>query len=231
MKRFFLQKHIDYFLILVFFVIPPIFTTGTAEYSAAAPVLALLIHAALCAYIICKIKFSTEKQPFRIDRKLILSRAIVTFVALCMLIMNSFAWNAAATVTAATGIFNTESSEIVKIVPEGAAEIAYTVLSLLIAALYEELLYRWFLPEEIKYIFSSDSTMSKSKQTAKTLRILFEILIILLFALGHRYLGIWAVLNAFTAGCILRFICVRTDSVISGFIAHFAYNLLLLFIF
>lgn len=234
MRHSFLQKHIDYILIFAFFAIPPVFSTGEAEYSPAAPVLALFVHAALCAYIICKTKLSNEKahvNTAKIDTAFVLRRAAAAILALCMLMANSFAWNAAASAIASSGVFSAEQSEFVKIVPEGAADIAYSVLSLFVAALYEELLYRRFFPGELKYVFESDSPIGAKPQLSKILRIAFELAIILLFALGHRYLGVWAVLNAFTAGCVLRFFCIRTGSVISGFVAHFAYNLLMLFVF
>ncbi|MCR4939391.1 MAG: CPBP family intramembrane metalloprotease [Treponemataceae bacterium] len=108
--------------------------------------------------------------------------------------------------------------EIEKIMPVGISETIYTVLCFSISALYEELLYRQFLPDE-----------SLSMIPSKHLRLPVEILIVLLFALGHIYLGIWAVMNAFVAGCLLRFFCVKTASFLSGFIAHFIYNLIVFF--
>ena len=228
MKRFFLQKHIDYLIILVLFVIPPVFASGEASsFSPAAPFLSLLLHCALCAYIICKNRFvsevneASEKRPLQINTKLVTVCAIVAILAFCMLMMNSFAWNVAAGVFGANQVNQTIHNDISKIMPVGAAETAYSVVSLLVAALYEELLYRRFLPDEAKSFLPASLKV----------RIVAEILIIAVFALGHRYLGVWAVLNAFTAGCILRFFCVRTGSVVPGFVAHFVYNLIMFFVF
>ena len=222
MNTNFLKKHADFFLIIAFFAIPPIFSSSQNigqkieqisdqhAFSPAAPVSTFLLQSALSLYILIKMKFG--KKDFK--SFFFLS----SFSILCLLLLNATVWNFIA------GFFSSSSqNEIKKILPEGFWTICYICLSLFVSALYEELLYRKFIPDETISFVLQDKSLHY--------RIISEILIILIFALGHRYLGVWAVLNAFTAGCILRFFCIRTGSFISGFIAHLIYNLIVFFAF
>lgn len=222
MNTNFLKKHADFFLIIAFFAIPPIFSSSQNieqnieqisdqhAFSPAAPISTFLLQSALSLYILFKMKFGKKdiKSFFFLS----------SFSILCLLLLNATVWNFIA------GFFSSSSqNEIKKIIPEDFWTIFYICLSLFVSALYEELLYRKFIPDE---------TISFTLQDKSLLyRIISEILIILIFALGHRYLGVWAVLNAFTAGCILRFFCIRTGSFISGFIAHLIYNLIVFFLY
>jgi membrane protease YdiL (CAAX protease family) len=213
MKTDFLQKHADFFLIFVFFAIPPVLNNSQPSFSPAMPLLSLIVYVALSIYILIKNKFG--KTDFR-------SFSVVTsFALLCMLLLNAKIWDLA------TILFSESQSEVTKTISEGFLENAYIVFSLFVSALYEELLFRHFLPESA---YSFVKSFSKQTGNAKIARICVEISIIMIFALGHRYLGIWAVLNAFTAGCILRFFCIRTGSFISGFVAHFVYNVIVFFL-
>ncbi|MCF0126639.1 MAG: CPBP family intramembrane metalloprotease [Clostridia bacterium] len=53
-----------------------------------------------------------------------------------------------------------------------------------------------------------------------------EIISLILFALGHIYLGLLAVINAAFAYFILRLCYKKTGSLIPGITAHFIYNIL-----
>ena len=48
----------------------------------------------------------------------------------------------------------------------------------------------------------------------------------ILFALCHRYLGLFAVLNAFSAHIVLRLMFFRTSSPVLNYSVHFFYNIL-----
>jgi len=205
MRKSFLTNHFDYLLILIFFVIPPIFSTGQGEYSPQAPIAALLLRLLISSYIIFKYKTKGESL------KKLSFPAVISILGL--LLTNGLFWNFLA------ALFETGKEKIVKVPPESVTGIIYALISLIIAALYEELLYRQYLPDESLSIIPN-----------KSLRLPMEILLILLFALGHSYLGVWAVLNAFTAGCLLRFFCKKTGSFLSGFIAHFLYNGIVFFL-
>lgn len=229
MKDNFLQKHADFFILLAAFAIPPVFNSGQnigqisgqASYSAAAPIPILLLYGAVCSYVLFKMKFGLKDFRAFSVKSFFAKILVMTISLVCLLILNAMLWNFMA------GYFSSEQLEIEKVMPDGAFSRIHVVISLFIAALYEELLYRKFLPEEAL------SMLPKSAQCrvpSTMIRFFAELSIILIFALGHRYLGMWAVINAFCAGMILRFFCVRTGSFLSGFVAHFVYNLIVFFI-
>ncbi len=205
MNDSFFKNHIDYFLLLFLFAIPPVFNTGQSSYTAVAPVLGVLLQIAVCVYIIFKYKM----QKRSLKRFSVFALA----VAFAMLMINGLGWNYVA------GLFGSTGSEIDKIMPEGILETIYSVFCLAVAALYEELFFRLFLPDETASLFHSGA-----------FRIPCELFIILLFAFGHRYLGLWAVINAFLAGLILRVSYVKSGSFLSCFAAHFIYNAIIFFV-
>ncbi|MBE6355224.1 MAG: CPBP family intramembrane metalloprotease [Treponema sp.] len=101
----------------------------------------------------------------------------------------------------------------------GITNILFLIINVFCASYYEEVIYRQTIPE---------SLLSFTEN--KYIKILFELLTLMLFALGHLYLGIAAVANAFICGIFLRLCRIKTGSVSSGTAAHFIYNMTL-FIF
>ena len=91
------------------------------------------------------------------------------------------------------------------------------IIQFLVAAFYEETLYRSFVPEFILYLFDK-----------KTFRLPLEIICIVLFAFSHKYMGYAAVINAFLGGIALRLCAIKTRGIFTGVMAHFTYNLLIL---
>jgi len=83
------------------------------------------------------------------------------------------------------------------------------------AAFYEEVIYRMYLPESMKHFIVSYPKIPK---------ILPEIIAVLLFSLGHIYLGIFGFLNAFFCGIILRWTILKTHSIWFSLIPHTIYN-------
>ena len=150
MNTNFLKKHADFFLIIAFFAIPPIFSSSQnieqiadqQAFSPAAPVSTFLLQSALSLYILIKMKFG--KKDFK--SFFFLS----SFSILCLLLLNATLWNFIA------GFFSSSNqNEIKKIIPEGFWTIFYICLSLFVSALSEELLYRKFIPDEtISFFFT-----------------------------------------------------------------------------
>ena len=214
MKDTFLQKHADFFLLFVMFAFPPVLNSKTSSYSASMPVLMLLVYTAVCIYILCKTKF--KKSDF--TKFSFLSSAIL----LISLFINGAVWNLI------SSLFVDSQEDIQRIMPDNLLEKLYVGLSIFVSALYEELLYRQFLPDGAVSIISQSA---QSVISPTVLRFASEIVIIAIFALGHRYLGGWAVVNALCAGVMLRIFCIRTGSFLSGFIAHYVYNMIVFFLF
>ena len=103
-------------------------------------------------------------------------------------------------------------------------ELFYCILKFCLAAFYEEVIYRLYLPEQLKRFF-------KNTQNKITQIYIPEIITIILFALGHKYLGIFAVINACIACVILRICYLKTKNIFAGTIAHFMYNFVSLLLF
>lgn len=199
----FLKEYCDYIIILTLFVVPPILsgTSDASEHSATLSFPAMLIYFLICAYIIQKsIRQGRLKPSFSL---------LWTFIILTGLLLSSLIWN-----TACNFFNSTPSISMIK--PQGTVETMLAILSILLSALYEELVYRQFLPETTLKLLRN--------------RIISELAVILLFALGHMYAGIWAVLNAFIAGILLRLCFTKTGSFITGFTAHTVYNIIILFL-
>lgn len=112
-----------------------------------------------------------------------------------------------------------ESQNVLK--PEGSGWI-FCILNFLFAAANEEILYRFFLPESLVFF----SGFSKNEKSKKILAFFSEILSAFVFALSHRYLGLFSVLNAFFAHGILRLCFRKTGKLGINVLSHFLYNFL-----
>jgi len=109
------------------------------------------------------------------------------------------------------------------VLPQNFTEYLFCIISFLCAAFYEEVVYRFYLPEIFKFFVFK-------KLNDKLKIILGELLTLLLFASAHIYLGGFAVINALIGHVILRLCFVKAKSIWPGFTAHFIYNLLVLFL-
>lgn len=92
------------------------------------------------------------------------------------------------------------------------------LLTFLVTCFYEEIIYRFYIPD---FLISN----------VKFPKIVPEILSILIFALSHRYLGLAPVINAFFAGFVLRRCYLKSSSIITCFLAHFSYNIFMLYLY
>lgn len=116
-------------------------------------------------------------------------------------------------------IFNIQNKEIFSM-PSNFFEWINLIAEIIIAAFYEESVYRLYLPEA----FYNLAKMINIKES-KSLKICIELAAILLFALGHRYLGLPAVINAIICGIILRYSCI-SQNIFASATSHIIYNLL-----
>ena len=92
------------------------------------------------------------------------------------------------------------------------------------AAFYEEILYRFYLPESLKRNFKILTSGKLDSKKSKQADFVFELAPALIFAFSHIYLGFLAVLNAFFSGIILRICMRKTKSVFVPAIIHCIYN-------
>ncbi len=102
------------------------------------------------------------------------------------------------------------------LVPENAFEWSMALTALAFGAVYEEALYRFFVPQFFLFYFEGKG------------KVFFEAVSVLLFALAHFYLGIAGFLNALICGIILRVTYKKTEDLGANCLIHFLYNSLLL---
>lgn len=88
----------------------------------------------------------------------------------------------------------------------------FILISIFCSAFYEEVIYRFLLPEILRIFLKVKNY------------VVAELFIIVLFSLGHLYLGAWACINALISGLILRVCYLKTKTIIVPFLAHFFYN-------
>lgn len=106
------------------------------------------------------------------------------------------------------------------------------LIKFFVAAFFEESLYRLYFPSALlnfSYALKQKFFNGKSDRFLKVYsissRIFIESFCIIIFALGHRYLGIIAVINALLSGILLRIICIKNKSILYGAAAHYIYNI------
>lgn len=102
-------------------------------------------------------------------------------------------------------------------------DVLISILSVLILAIFEEFLFRWYIPVQLRSFLPL--IFRNNEKTSRTSRIAAEILSVLVFASVHRYMGWWAAGHALTAGILLRISLVYGGSIIPGLIAHTLLNL------
>lgn len=102
--------------------------------------------------------------------------------------------------------------------PENFIQWLFCSMNFIFSSFYEETVYRFFLPEAL--IWFTRNVKDRKMAVADC-----EIVSMILFSLGHIYLGFFSVLNAALAYIILRYCYRKTNSLIPGTAAHFAYNL------
>lgn len=92
-------------------------------------------------------------------------------------------------------------------------------------ACFEEILFRRYLPDQARYFFHI-ANVRPTQHIEKVIIILIETLVIILFALAHRYMGFIAVCTALFSALALRLSVYKFSSIIPACIAHSLNNIL-----
>ena len=199
---------------LIFWRFSRLKTPEAASVSESAPVSETTVCGAENASSTITAAHSTSKAK-------VLKIIILSFSALMLLLLNQVIWQKAFLHFAAQTLQQNLSR------PAFSAGLFF---SMAVSALFEESVYRMFLPFQLRNL--------------KAPRPVAEILPVILFAAGHRTSGIFSVMNALFAALILRVLFVQISklfaeekngaffAVLCGTLIHFSYNALtLLFIF
>ena len=233
---------LELFLILTIFVLPPIFTTesptlGFVEFN----LFHFLIYGFLGIYCFIRsknfsedYKTSENQHKYRWSRDVslkplthlcfgssnivepksnFLKIIVFSLITLILLFGNGFLWQWIA--KSPSTKLDYSKSIFVHL---------FQIVGMGLYAFYEETMYRNYLQGLISKFLEN---MVKSPIKEKFRFFVAEILSLLLFAFGHLYMGIFAVLNALIAGIILRFLVIKTKSIFPSSIVHFIYNLTL----
>lgn len=200
-----------FFLIFLFFLIPPFFVHALKDSSASLnfttfPYFNIIYFAlAVILYIYYK---ETEEKPYDYYN---FYKALFPFtITIGGLFCFSF-------IIKGISFFlnDAETSNVIK--PDSVIFWLFAIISFFCSAFFEETLYRFYFPEILAVFF----------RKIKNQYILFFICegsALIFFAFAHYYLGYLSVINAAFAHILLRFCFKKCDSIIPGFIAHFIYN-------
>lgn len=219
----------DFCFILILFVLPALFSpvTGsvTIPESGNIPWMTVLVYGLLVVYMI--IRYHHAQKHTQTDHQKdttakgkslkILTFFTSTVTTFLMLTFTNFIVTRIATDFSGFSPVPSVSATV-----ETEADKLILVLWTILLATFEEFTYRWLLPVRLRSFWIERRPADAYTTTRK---ILCEAAIICLFALAHRYMGWWAVLNALLAGTILRTCFFKTGSVYPALIAHVLYNL------
>lgn len=210
-----LINFLTFFLIFFFYVIPPLIFKPVPADKINFP-----LNSSICFifsvffYFFCK-KFlfsdsTKEKTSIKTPVKILIFFLTLIFLFLCGIFFNFLATKFSYT-------------DDFLIIPETKTDFFYIIINFLFSAFFEEIIYRFYLPEQV-FLFI------KLKLNEKFSFIFAEILALLIFAFSHRYRGIFAILNAGFGYAILRFCYKKTDNIFITTAAHFVYNILIFFL-
>ncbi len=103
---------------------------------------------------------------------------------------------------------------------------AWFLFSVIVLACFEEVIFRVYLPEKLWRIW--DNLPIKNRISVNTnvfIKVLLEISIVLLFSIGHLYLGFIAMFSSFVSGILLRIFYIKYKRLMPICIAHSLNNI------
>lgn len=137
----------------------------------------------------------------------------------CFLVSFGFLCLISSLVQAGAGLFGAGKT-ITVLPPAGFFEWSNFFIGTVLAAFFEEVLFRYFLPDRAEKLFEGKG---------RFLRFCWEYLVIFLFAESHRHAGSAAVANAFFSAIVLRVTFLKCRNVFVVTVSHALYNLMTLF--
>lgn len=212
--------YLQFILILSFFIVPPLMVSesaGEISIGVFSPWTVACILVSLVLYIEYRDVEDLYLSSFRSDGKMLnpfirhIMRSGLFLFTLGLLCISQVVFNA-------IGIFLHYKTQEHSLYVTGAAGKMLCIFTMAAAAFFEEVIYRFYLPFALRKV----TGILKNRIM---IFIFSEAASVLLFAFAHKYLGMLAVLNAFSCGILLRICALKSESLIPGFCAHFIYNL------
>lgn len=215
---------LDFFIFLVilcFFLIPPFFSPQISENNSPFLQWHFPFQQMIYAFLSCFLYFYYQKRNQKNDENkanrffrfpLIFTFSVLFFFQLIFkfisIFHNEFSQNQ-----------NIINPQVIVLLPDSFISWVFCILNFLFSAFFEEVIYRFYTPEILKYL------LNKIK-SEKFIYILSEGFALVLFSISHYYLGFLSVFNAMIAHIILRICFNKSESIFPGFLAHFIYNII-----
>lgn len=219
MKIHYFFKEIAVFsAVFVFLLMPSLFQSAPAEGTFCTwnfPLEQLVFMAFSFVFVFFETNiYSLKSFVFQSFSKNKLKRELIIFVLgiIALFACSSFFQFAAS-------FFSDSLPKVDFVHPESLKKWIFCILSFFAGAILEENIFRIYLPSFFRKIFE------RSFESG-FFSLIPEFFPCIIFSLCHRYLGIFAVLNAFSAHIILRFVFYKKSSPILNYSIHFVYNIL-----
>lgn len=217
LHSFFIETAI-FSVVLIFFVLPPLFFTGAHDFSWRFPYTQMLYAFFAAGLLHRKGKFIvrsyTKMQFVRDSADMWTAFGVLCVTSALMQLIVFFAG---------------DSPVRPQIFPETPTAFVFCLIGFACSAFFEEAIFRVFLPDGAKNIAARARSFTKGGTALSVpapLSAAIEIVVALCFALSHRYLGIPGALNALAAHFFLRRCYVKTSALWTNTAAHFLYNVL-----
>ena len=210
------------FIILVFLVFPPIFVSqtqvseiqGYTQNFNRFSVFTIVTSLIWCIFLY----FYSEKK----EEKLTKNSLRITLLTFILIFYISFIVEQ---VSIYFGLENSNQKIIMSL-----QEKILNSIQIVLLCIYEEILYRMYLCDSFKKVFSfvTEKLFNKNdffnKNFIETISIF---LVAILFAFAHLYNGIMTVLFAFLASLVFSLVYKKTKNIIFPIISHILYNMLI----
>ncbi len=201
-QKYLIYEIIIFSLVCLFLIIPPFFSKPIYDAALLFNWSFPLSQAGLCAFALVLYFFSrglnnsSSKKGFFFPSMLALG--LLIFISLVIKI-----------ITKSTGTAGDA-------LPDSLLKWFFCVLTFLFSAVYEEIIYRFYFTDSLARFIKLNNWNIWLLEAAGAL----------VFAFAHLYLGFAAVINAFFAHIILRFLYKKTNLIWNCVIIHFIYNII-----
>lgn len=200
----------EYFIITAILALPPLFVPQQTGAVLRVPSVGALLFYALASLFLYLRGRSTQKA---LSGHYAAARLLLCF---CALACSAALWNRIAAFAGENAVYAP--------LPDETGRRFLFFSGIIVLACYEEMLYRFFLPEKARRIVSLVFANPEPTRISRMFYAFAEFIPIALFALAHRYLGVYAVCNALCAAIILRATFWKKVPIFGLCTVHAAYN-------
>ncbi len=206
----------EYFIITAILALPPLFVPQQTGAVLRVPSVGALLFYALASLFLYLRGRSTQKA---LSGHYAAARLLLCF---CALACSAALWNRIAAFAGENAVYAP--------LPDETGRRFLFFSGIIVLACYEEMLYRFFLPEKARRIVSLVFANPEPTRISRMFYAFAEFIPIALFALAHRYLGVYAVCNALCAAIILRATFWKKVPIFGLCAVHAAYNAAMLIV-